>query len=222
MSILNDVKSVFSKFFNKKEDKLSTTNNKSTKANKITKYNTTNNTNSNSTVNIDSKDEKDEKQSLDDKHTKKNLLLAFNVIKEFIPHFCNFNLDLHQSTEIIEELASKIQLSNEIISYFVTYLNSSIYSIKSNKYNNLNINSNNINKSFKIKEKAEKLSIFIMSSLYLNNNDLKNLFALNKYSNKKLERCVYKTELLKEDISIKTRIIIWKKILKCVRFYIFT
>jgi hypothetical protein len=60
--------------------------------------------------------------------TEKN---AMNFIQDFIVHFSNFNLDISVSSDLVMSVGAHFGLSQEEIKYLVSYLNSSIYSIKS-------------------------------------------------------------------------------------------
>ena len=72
---------------------------------------------------------------------------CFNIIKEFIVHFPNFNVDVSISNDLIMNVGNMYGLTKEEIKYLVCYMNSNIYSIKSSfqKINNNNISKNSNN-----------------------------------------------------------------------------
>ena len=66
--------------------------------------------------------EKKEKEIL-----KKELL---KIIKDFVIHFNNFNLDMVYINDIIMEISNIYQLENEEISFLICLINSNMYTIK--------------------------------------------------------------------------------------------
>ncbi len=139
---------------------------------------------------------------------------AFNVVKEFVPHFANFDYDVSQSIDIIVEIAGKYDLSKEKISYFVTYLNSCSFTTKSNKFKQISESSEASNI---FKKNEPKLGVLLYSSTFLKKENQLNLLTLNKMINKKLEKMLLKNELLKKNsVTMKERLLIWKKVLKYV------
>jgi len=144
---------------------------------------------------------------------------VFAVLKEFIPHFANFNFDVSIAIDIIVEEATKYEFSKDKISFFVTFLNSSVFTIKNNKYYQQLTQPSNSSNVFKLND--SKIAILIKSAEFLDKKLQFNLLTLNKLSSKKLEKLCLKSELLKKNHSnTRIRVAIWKKLLKYVRILI--
>ena len=144
---------------------------------------------------------------------------CFNIIKEFIGHFPNFNLDVSISNDLIMNVGNIYGLSKEEIKYLVCYLNSNIYSIKSSyqKINNLNDTSKNLNKNISINYnthyllkninntnnlRIKKLYLILNSVFnYLSPKDYLNIRRVNKFFYQNSEKKIYKNIFLKSDKS---------------------
>ena len=144
---------------------------------------------------------------------------CFNIIKEFIGHFPNFNLDVSISNDLIMNVGNIYGLSKEEIKYLVCYLNSNIYSIKSSyqKINNLNDTSKNLNKNISINYnthyllkninntnnlRLKKLYLILNSVFnYLSQKDYLNIRRVNKFFYQNSEKKIYKNIFLKSDKS---------------------
>ena len=143
---------------------------------------------------------------------------CFNIIKEFIVHFPNFNVDVSISNDLIMNVGNMYGLTKEEIKYLVCYMNSNIYSIKSsfqkinnnniskNSNNNLSINYNihyllkNINNTNNMRIK--KLYLILNSVFnYLNPKDYLNIRCVNKFFYENSEKKIYKFIFLKSDKS---------------------
>jgi hypothetical protein len=151
------------------------------------------------------------------------------VVKEYIPHFCNFNFDVSEAIDIIVELSSKYNYDTEKVSFFISLLNSNMFTIKNNssKLNKLvdytDYKTSYMNKSFKkyMAMNDQTLTIIAHSLKYLNVKDYGNILTVNKNYYKKLSKIVYQNVLLKyHNMSIAKRLEIWKSLLKIV-LYIF-
>ena len=111
--------------------------------------------------------EKKEKEIL-----KKELL---KIIKDFVIHFNNFNLDMVYINDIIMEISNIYQLENEEISFLICLINSNMYTIKAydkkvdnNKHINYYKDKSNINI-------VSKKYLFTNKIIFTNNNKLRNL-----------------------------------------------
>ena len=151
----------------------------------------------------------------------------FTIIQEFIVHFSNFNLDISSSSDLVMNVGANYGLSQEEIKYLVSYLNSSIYSIKScfqqkynyskniYHYNSINYNDNyllkNINKIMNINQK--KLVIILNSVFYfLYPKDYLNLRRVCKFYYQNIEKKIYKNIFIKSDKSpLKTNLFVISK-----------
>jgi hypothetical protein len=131
-----------------------------------------------------------------------------SIIKEFIPHFANFSYEISEAIDLIVEISTKYKLRKEKISYFVTFLNSSYFTIKNN------IKSK---KNRKQKKNSEVLiSNLLLATSYLDDTDILNVLRLNKNIKSKLSKKFYKMLLLKDNLTLRRRIEIWKSILDIV------
>lgn len=139
-----------------------------------------------------------------------------SIIKEFIPHFTNFNFDISEAIDMIVEISTRYKVQKEKISYFVTMLNSCVFSIKNKLYNKESERKNKKNCLNTSKTNDYKINILMMSMNYLSGSDVINLMSLNKNISSKMSKKIYKN-LLHGDIDIKSRLEIWKSILKFVR-----
>ena len=147
------------------------------------------------------------------KNDKKNIiekikkLELFNIIKDFLVHFGNFNLDLPSSNDIIVEISTEENLPSEQISYFVSFINSNMYNIKNNKiikpikklYHNQDLIVNN-----KIlttnNTKLRYILITLNSSFqFLELKDYININLLNKSFYQVTQKIIYKKYFLKND-----------------------
>jgi hypothetical protein len=143
-----------------------------------------------------------------------------SILKEYIPHFVNFNYDISEAIDIIVELSTKYRIPKEKISFFVTYLNSSVFTIKNklpNKKEELERKRSKFNKNYVIKSTDYKISILSSTLKYLKPLEFSNLTLLNRTFNEKIKKKIFKLQLSECD-DIPSRLKIWKSILKVVRF----
>jgi hypothetical protein len=138
-----------------------------------------------------------------------------SILKEYIPHFANFNVDISESIDMIVELSTKYKLTKEKISYFVTFLNSSMFTIKNQLPNFVSQNERKKLKSKALKNNDFLPTVFAFSISYLNKSDCLNLVLLNRLFNQKVGKKVYK-HILKQEIKLQTRLKIWSCILNLV------
>ena len=143
---------------------------------------------------------------------------CFNIIKEFVIHFPNFNLDISIASDLIMNVGILYGLSKEEVKYLVCYMNSNIYSIKADCHK---INLDNTNKKFNraisktyntnylMKNisstnhmRLRKLYIILNSVFnYLKLKDYINLRLVNKFFYENSEKKIYKNIFLKSDKS---------------------
>ena len=145
------------------------------------------------------------------------------IIKEFIPHFANFNYEISESIDLLVDLSSKFKLEKEKINYYVTYLNSNFFTIK-NKSATLTSKGFEITKT---EVKSNKMKDFkidsIISSLnFLDDNSKIHLTEVNKIINIKFKKKIFH-KILKnieqqKDVPYKFRLSIWKNILNVVKY----
>ncbi len=165
---------------------------------------------------------------------KKNV--AMKILKDFILHFSCFNLNSSDIVEIITETSTQFSFDDEsdILKFFMTVINSNLYSIKNIKFNfqknyfkKDNFHDFFLNKNYlsKATNKDYKILIILNTLKYLNSSDFINLMCLDKKSSKIIMRKVYKNYLLNLNEHIlkkrkipnfqnpEKRIKIWKKLL---------
>jgi hypothetical protein len=121
---------------------------------------------------------------------------------------------------MIVELSTKYKIVKEKISYFVTYLNSCVFTIK-NKLPNSKEDierKKSKNASHLAKTNDYKVTILSSSIKYLNNCEFINLISVNKNCSLKVSKKVYKY-ILSKTSGVKSRLDIWKCILKIVNIF---
>lgn len=150
-----------------------------------------------------------------------------NIVKEFIPHFANFNYDISEAIDLLVELSIKFKLEKEKLNYFITYLNSNFYTIK-NKIGSISTKGafefeRKTVKKNKIRE--IKFDSIMLSLNYLDNKSKLKMLEINKsFKNKNHKKIYYKTlKNLEKDnkLTNEMRLNIWKKILHVVLIFKF-
>ena len=131
-----------------------------------------------------------------------------NILKDFILHFTNFNLDMQSVNDILIDVSSDYSLSNEGMSYLFSFVNSNTYSIRglyhpnSKKINNKYLYTKKIENTNN--KKLKHLLLTINSCfIFLYPKDYINLRCVNKYYYNTLEKTIYKQIFIKNYISIK-------------------
>ena len=153
------------------------------------------------------------------------------VVKEYITHFSNFSYDVSEAIDIIVELSQKYSYEKEKVSYFISFLNSNLFTIKNKTSKRYHYSSpvsiktySSSNKEFSkhLKLNDNCMSIIAYSLKFLKIKEYPVLISLNKTSQKKLSKTIYKNVLLRcGDVNNKTRLEIWKNLLKIVNLYRF-
>ena len=103
----------------------------------------------------------------------------FGIVKDFLMHFTNFNLDMNSANDILMEIYNKYNLNNNELSYYVSYINSNMYTIK-------NIEIKNEKNLIKLSKKINKTNSFKLKNLYLILNSCMIFLSLKDYINLKL------------------------------------
>ena len=152
-------------------------------------------------------------------------LCCLEVLEKYIKHFTNFNLSKEKAIEIIKEIHKKYKFQKGYLEYFISEINSNIYSY--NKifindifevmklkvdYNKFNFIDNDLNQI----KNSPKLFALISSLKYLESNDYFNIILLNKEYYNSIKKIIYKIFLLKNsdsEITLDKKLYIWKKIL---------
>ena len=164
------------------------------------------------------KEKEEEKKYIEERMKEIKEKNCFNIIKEFVTHFPNFNLDIPTANDLIINVGTLYELSKEEIKYLVCYMNSNIYSIKAG-YNQINIHKeNNIsnksiyknyNSHYLLKNisntnhmRLKKLYLILNSVFnYLYLKDYINLRQVNKFFYENSTKKIYKFIFLKSDKS---------------------
>ena len=140
------------------------------------------------------------------------------IIKDFVIHFNNFNLDMVYINDIIMEISNIYQLENEQISFLICLINSNMYTIKAydkkiqnNKqidYYNGKISGNNMSKKYLFTNKILytnniKLKNLLLSLnscfMFLEQKDYINIQSLNKFYYSNCQKLIYKQIFIKND-----------------------
>ena len=103
----------------------------------------------------------------------------FGIVKDFLMHFTNFDLDMNSANDILMEICNKYNLNNNELSYYVSYINSNMYTIK-------NIEIKNEKNLIKLSKKIYKTNSFKLKNLYLILNSCMTFLSLKDYINFKL------------------------------------
>ena len=164
---------------------------------------------------------------------------CYNIIKEFVTHFPNFNLDISNANDLIINVGTTYGLSKEEIKYLVCYMNSNTYSIKAG-YHQVNTKNNdakfnrsiskNYNSHYLLKNinntnnmRLKKLYLILNSVFnYLKLKDYINLRRVNKFFFENSNKKIYKFIFLKSDkspmkinlFSVKKHVGMWYHFLK--------
>ena len=196
-----------------------------------------NNDEKESTNNISNNE--NDKQVLSDEIKNKYLQIAFHkfhkIILEFIPFLVNYKFGFNNSKSLINQICIKLNLKQDLIDFYLSYLKSYSYSIKQyflNLYHKLNkkieefyLNKNKLenktdNKSKKLLlNEKDKLIIILNISKYLDNIQKIRLIRLNKFIHDKIYKKIYKEILYysdkekRENRNYKIHINIWKNFL---------
>lgn len=136
------------------------------------------------------------------------------ILKINIPVFSNFNFPSEHALDMIADFAEKYKIHKEIIKYYVTSFNVSIYTIRKTIPDEKNNNITKRTAHKKIKQTDELYKIISCTLQYLGYQDYLNLLTLNKKSYEQLHKKIYKNILNNPKLDIKIRLNIWKVFLK--------
>ena len=126
--------------------------------------------------------------------------ILISLLKEFVGHFPNFNLDMPICNDIVMDISTKYNLEKSEVIFLINFINSNMYSIR---------NSNNIKKKIKSKYLINKINdinnikqrhlLLIINScfMFLSPKDYINLISVNKFYHKISEKTIFKYIFLK-------------------------
>ena len=156
------------------------------------------------------------------------------ILKEYISHICNFNLNNENAIDIIINISNKFNFSKETINFFVNNIGTWIYSIKKKLpedsrddsikqkiyeiKNSLNIWSSNYDekkdeKNINNYTLKQMLTIIIETSKFLPLNEIPKMFCLLKSVSKKVKKKIFREFLQRRNLAIIDRLKIWKCLL---------
>ena len=152
------------------------------------------------------------------------------IIRDFVIHFNNFNLDMIYINDIIMEMSNIYQLENEEISFLICLINSNMYTIKAydkNWHNNKNLNYyndksaiNNLSKKYLFTNKIIntnnlKLKHLLLALnscfMFLEPKDYINIQSLNKFYYSNCQKLIYKQIFIKNE---------YKRVNNCYNLFI--
>ena len=128
---------------------------------------------------------------------------VISILKEFVSHFPNFNLDMPICNDIIMEIGTEYNLEKDEIMYLISFINSNMYSIKNN---NLKVRPKSkylIKKTNETNNVKQKHLLLILNScfMFLYPRDYINLIRVNKFYFNMAEKTIFKHAFLKSDNS---------------------
>ena len=121
------------------------------------------------------------------------------LIKEFVSHFPNFNLDMPISNDIIMDISTKYNLDRSEMIFLITFINSNMYSIRNNHLAKKPKSKYIMNKISDINNLKQRHLLLILNScfMFLNPKDYINLITVNKFHHKIAEKTIFKYLFLK-------------------------
>jgi len=173
---------------------------------------------------------------LSDEKKDKYLQIAFikfhKIILKFIRFSINYNLGYNKCILLIKKICIKYKLKNEVINFYISYINAFSYSIKQYSQNIFyklnkkiedlklnNIKNDDNNRIDLLLNEKNKIIILLNISNYIDNNEKLKLLTLNKSIYKKIYKKIYKQILYysdkqkKDNTNYKIHINIWKNLL---------
>ena len=126
-----------------------------------------------------------------------------SILKEFVGHFPNFNLDMPICNDIIMEIGTQYNLEKDEIMYLISFINSNMYSIKNNSIKVKPKSKYLINKINETNNVKQKQLLLILNScfMFLYPRDYINLIRVNKFYYNMTEKTIFKHIFLKNDNS---------------------
>ena len=126
-----------------------------------------------------------------------------SILKEFVSHFPNFNLDMPICNDIVMEIGTEYNLEKDEIMYLISFINSNMYSIKNNNMKQKPKSKYLINKINDSKNIKQKHLLLILNScfMFLYPKDYINLIRVNKFFKNMSEKTIFKHIFLKSDSS---------------------
>jgi hypothetical protein len=146
-----------------------------------------------------------------------------SIIKEFIPHFANFNYEITDAIDLLVDFSTKFKLEKEKVNFYVTFLNSNFYTIK-NKLPFISNKGFEISKqnSRKNKFKDFKIDLLLHTVNYLDIRSKMNILLVNKFMYTKNKKKIYLKVLKNAEkfnmLKINSRFKFWGNLLNVVTY----
>ena len=127
--------------------------------------------------------------------------ILISLLKEFVSHFPNFNLDMPISNDIIMEISTKYNLDKSEVIFLITFINSNMYSIRNNHLTKKTKSKYLMNKISDINNLKQRHLLLILNScfMFLSPKDYLNLITVNKFHHKIAEKTIFKYLFLKNE-----------------------
>ena len=125
--------------------------------------------------------------------------ILISLLKEFVSHFPNFNLDVPICNDIIMDISTKYNLDKSEVIFLINFINSNMYSIRNGNLKKKVKSKYLINKINDINNIKQKQLLLILNScfMFLAPKDYLNLITVNKFHHKLAEKTIYKYLFLK-------------------------
>ena len=122
-----------------------------------------------------------------------------SILKEFVSHFPNFNLDMPICNDIIMNISTKYNLEKSEVIFLINFINSNMYSIRNNNLKKKTKSKYLINKINDTNNIKQKNLLLILNScfMFLYPKDYLNLLEVNKFYHNLTEKTVFKLIFLK-------------------------
>ena len=125
--------------------------------------------------------------------------ILISILKEFVNHFPNFNLDMPICNDIIMDVSTKYNLEKSEVIYLINFINSNMYSIRNTNNKKKQKSKYLINKINDINNLKQRHLLLILNScfMFLSPKDYLNLITINKFYHKIGEKTIFKYLFLK-------------------------
>ena len=129
--------------------------------------------------------------------------VLISLLKEFVSHFPNFNLDMPICNDIVMEIGNEYNLEKDEIMYLISFINSNMYSIKNTNIKKKPKSKYLINKINDTNNLKQRQLLLILNScfMFLYPKDYINLIAVNKFYYNLSEKTIFKHLFLKNENS---------------------
>ena len=150
---------------------------------------------------LSQKQSKKVKQIKEKKEKDVRYKVLISLLKEFVSHFPNFNLDMPICNDVIMEIGTEYNLEKDEIMYLISFINSNMYSIKSSNIKKKPKSKYLINKINDTNNLKQRQLLLILNScfMFLIPKDYINIIRVNKFYYNLSEKTIFKHLFLKND-----------------------